>query len=54
MFHAAVEFVDFFVRDRDAAVGPVFSQVFFANKTPAVFHTVDFNQPTRAFACAAA
>ena len=50
MFHAAVEFVDFFVRDRDTAVGPVFLQVFFTDKTPAVFHAVDFNQPARAFA----
>ena len=50
MFHAAVEFIDFFVRYRDTAVGPVFLQVFFADKTPAVFHAVDFNQPARAFA----
>ena len=50
VFHAAVEFVVFFVRYRDAAVGPVFLQVFFADKTPAVFHAVDFNQPARAFA----
>ena len=50
VFHAAVEFVDFLVRYRDAAVGPVFLQVFFADKPPAVFHAVDFNQPARTFA----
>lgn len=50
MFYAAVEFVDFFVRYRDAAVGPVFLQVFFTDKTPAIFHAVDFNQPARTFA----
>ena len=50
MFHTAVEFVDFLVRYRNAAVGPVFLQVFFTDKTPAVFYAVDFNQPARAFA----
>ena len=50
MFHTAVEFVDFLVRYRDAAVGPVPLQMPFADGTPAVFDAVDFNQPARAFA----
>lgn len=50
MFHAAVEFVDFLIRYRDAAVGPVPLQMLFADRTPAVFDAVDFNQPARAFA----